>query len=158
MQTLCPNCQQRPPETQVDFDEVMRSRYHVSRSRARGTVRSFASITKYGHTRLCARCAARYQRMVWWRTLGWKMANRGFLGVMLSAVFSLLVLGTPALKGSLLVYVAGGAVLLATLAMLVGSILVIGARIMRPSATRFLLSIPPSDSEQLISRGASRQL
>jgi hypothetical protein len=158
MQALCPNCQQRPQETQVDFDEVTRSRYGVSRSFARGTVRSFASTTTYGHTRLCARCAAGYQRMVRWRTLGWRIANRGFLVVMLGALFSLLVLETPALKGSLLVYFAGGVVLVAALAMIVDSILVIGSRIMRPSATRFLLSISPSDSSQITSRGASRQL
>lgn len=151
MQALCPNCQRRPEATQVDYDEVLRASYHVKRSAGWKTTR-WSSTTRYGRTRLCTQCAAGYQRMVQWRTLGWKMANRGLIVLMLSGVFFSMVVATTALKNSWLAYLAGAVVVLAALAMLVGSGLIISARIMRRSTLRFLSKMPPSNAAQTVLR------
>src|SRR5579859_5552111 len=106
-QALCPNCRQRPPDTNVDFDEVVKARYSRGWSILRGRILSFSSTTRYGHTLLCAPCARHYRRMVQWRTLGWKVSNAGLVGLFLSAVFFAFVVETPALKTSWLAYFAG---------------------------------------------------
>ncbi len=152
MQELCPNCKQRPQEVQVDYDEVTQSNFRVTRSRVRGTVRSFSSTSQYGHAQLCTVCANRYRRMERWRALGWKMANRGLVAVMASGVFFALVVQTPALRTSALAYVAGGVVVLAGLAVLIGAIFVSGGRILRPSATRFLRGAPSATSKRVVTR------
>jgi uncharacterized membrane protein YraQ (UPF0718 family) len=160
MHALCPNCQQRPEDTAVDYDEVVRSSYRVRRSREWRSVRvtrSFSSTSAYGQTRLCAVCATRYRRMVQWRTLGWKMANRGLIALMLSGVFFSLVVATTALKDSWLAYASGGVVALAIFAMLVGCLLIIAARIMRPSAIRFLSRMAPNGAASVATRQYSQQ-
>jgi hypothetical protein len=147
MQILCPNCQQRASDTLVDYDEVMRFRYSVRRASGLPTVRSFSSITKYGQARLCAPCAARYRRMVRLRTVGWKIANPGLVALLLSVLlFGCVVGGTPGLRHSPVAYIVGIPVALAVVAVLVGSSLALVARIMRPSAMRFLLAGAPTSA------------
>jgi hypothetical protein len=148
MQGMCPNCQQRLPDTKVIYDEVMSASYRVHRLRdwwVLQTTRSWHSSTVYGDTRLCAACAARYARMVRLRTLGWKLANYGFLALIVAAIiYGGIVGGTPGLAHSPAAIYYGIPALLAIVAVLVGCVLIVAVRLMRRSTIRFLLREPAS--------------
>jgi hypothetical protein len=139
MEPKCPNCQVRPAAIEVEYDEVLGANFQsVASSRGR-RARSFSSIPIYGHTRLCARCAADYQRMVWLRTTGRRVSNYGFAALLISAVlYGILAAAVPAWRTSILALILASLMALALMAILVGGALFLIGLARRRSVTRFI--------------------
>lgn len=139
MESKCPNCQVRPADTDVEYDEVLSANFRsVASSRGR-RARSFNTITTYGRTRLCSGCAADYRRVVQLRTSGQRIANYGFVGIAVGAI--LFVIGAATVPGwttSAAFLFLAPAMALALLVVVAGSILVFAALARRRSATRFI--------------------
>jgi hypothetical protein len=135
MESKCPNCQVRPADSDVEYDEVLSANFRSEASSRGRRARSFSSLTTYGHTRLCARCAADYRRVVWLRTTSRRIANYGFVGFVVGAIiFGIGAAAVPGWSTSVVVLILA----LALVAVLAGSILVFAALARRRSATRFI--------------------
>lgn len=139
-QTLCPNCQQRFPDTYVNYDELL---YSIFSSQAVGyggyRHRSNRWRSRYGKVTLCAICAARYQRMVWLRTVGWKIANPAFIVLVLGSLFFAYMVATnPSLKSAPGIYLIALPIMIAVVGLAAGCTMALVARVMRPSTVRFL--------------------
>lgn len=139
VQATCPNCHVGLPTEPVEYDEVLVASFSsqaVSRGRH---ARSFRSMSRWGKTTLCARCARNYRRMVRLRILGRRLTNYGFL-VMLGGAVVFVVLSSssssehdiPAALLKLTPIALGFMVLLS------GAGLFLASMLMRKSATRFL--------------------
>lgn len=139
-QELCPNCRTRFPDMPTEYDELL---YSVFSSQSAGRwgrrSRSYRGESQYGKITLCALCAARYQRMVRLRTVGWKIANPAFGVLVLGALlFAYIVAAHPELRGGVGVYLVALPIFGAVVGLAIGCSLALAARLMRPSATRFL--------------------
>ena len=138
MQIVCPNCKTRPASTEVQYDELLASRYSRT-SYAYTTWRSFRSTSDRGSATLCAECAAGFHRMLQLRTLGATIGNRGFLALFGSLVLlAVLVGGFPVMRQGIALDIAFVPLAISALVVLVGSVLALASRAMRPAATRFL--------------------
>jgi hypothetical protein len=122
----------RPAERKVEYDEVIHPSFSAAQESRRFRSYSSRSISSFGSTVLCLPCAAHFTRMVALRTVGRRIANAGFLMLVLGA----LVFGyvSTQAKGQLAPAVALG--LFVTIA---GAMQVTVARLMRPRAMGFLL-------------------
>jgi hypothetical protein len=139
MESKCPNCQVRPAAIDVDYDEILSATFRSEASSRGRRTRSFSGTATYGHTRLCAHCAADYQRMVRLRTTGRRIANYGFAGLVVGAViFGIGAAAVPGLSTSVAGLLLALPMALALLAVLVGSALFFAALARRRSATRFI--------------------
>lgn len=139
MESKCPNCQVRPADTDVEYDEVLSANFRSVASSRWRRARSFSSITTYGHARLCSRCAAEYRRVVWLRATGRRVANYGVVGILVGAI--LFVIGAATVPGwttSAVFLFLVPAMALALLVVLAGSVLVFAALARRRSVTRFI--------------------
>lgn len=139
-QVLCPNCQTRFPDTVVEYDELL---YATFSSQAAGRwgrrSRSYSGESQHGKITLCAQCAARYHRMVWLRTVGWRIANPAIAVLILGALFFAIVASTnPSLKSGFGAYLAGAPIFLGVAGLAIGCALALVARLMRASTLRFL--------------------
>jgi hypothetical protein len=140
MQATCPNCQTRPADTLIHYDELVNRRYQrTSRQSSRGrvTVRSYSSVSDRGETTLCSVCAARYTGMVKMRERGLTLANRGFFALLVCMVLSVIVYNLSAGNGPA-PYVAVALIGLCALAMLAGLAMIAASYLQRGSATRFM--------------------
>lgn len=139
-QTLCPNCQQRFPDKVVDYDEMLYSKFSSQAAGRWGRrSRSYSGESQFGNVTLCAACAARYQRMVRLRNTGWKIANPALIVLVLGAFFFAYMVATnPSLNGAPGVYFIALPIAIAVVGLVVGCAMALTARVMRPSAVRFL--------------------
>jgi hypothetical protein len=134
---LCPNCEQRIPDTGTSYEEVM-TRSRTSRSLGRGLRRINTRTTStYGRVWLCGQCSAAYLRMVALRERGHRLMQRGGIalvvgGLILAVLYAafqgedvaVALISLPALAGALTIIVGGG--------------MLIAARLRRRSVARFL--------------------
>ena len=136
---LCPNCHTRIPDTTIEYDELVASRYSRVSMGYGGNRRSFASLSQRGKETLCAVCAARFHRMARMRTLGAAIGNRGFIALAVTIFLFLFLSGfVPAVHQGVGLYLALTPLALASVAVLLGGALALTSRLLRPSATRFL--------------------
>jgi hypothetical protein len=133
----CPNCRLRPADSQLHYDELVRSRYQRTSYRYGRYARSFSSVSQRGEATVCSACAAGYLRMITLRERGLALANRGFLALLGGMVLLALVYSLSAGKGPVISVVVA-LIGLCALAVLAGSAALVAARFMRHSATRFL--------------------
>lgn len=142
-QILCPNCQQRFPDTQVAYDEVLYSRFSSQAAGYGGyRHRSNRWRSQSGKVTLCFSCAARYQRMVWLRTVGWKIANPALIVLVLGTLFFAFMVATnPSLKNAPGIYLIALPIAVAVVGLTGGCALALAARLMRPSTVRFLKGV-----------------
>lgn len=139
MQIVCPNCKTRPASTEVQYDELVTSRFARSNYGHDYYVRSFRSTSERGAATLCAECAAGFHRMLQLRALGATIGNRGFLALFGSLVLlAILVGGFPAMRQGIAFDIAIMPLGISAVVVLVGSVLALTSRALRPSATRFL--------------------
>ncbi len=141
-QATCPNCHVGLPTELVEYDEVLFSSFS-SQAVARGRyARSFRSMSRWGNSTLCARCARNYRRMVRLRTLGRRLTNAGFLvmlgGVVLFVVLSSSSASAPDIPATLLRLTLAA---LGFMVLVSGAGLFIASMVMRKPATRFLAPI-----------------
>jgi hypothetical protein len=140
MQGTCPNCQIRPADTDVEFHEVLHSRYQ-SRMWAMGwwQDRSIRGFYKSGRARLCARCAANYRRIVQMRTNGMRALNYGFAALLAGAVlFGIGAAAMPAWSAGISGLLLASPMALALLVMLTGGVIYIVGVVRWPAAARFV--------------------
>lgn len=134
----CPNCEERPADTATYYDEVTSFSFRSGGGR-RLRYHSYDKSTKYGNVWLCEPCATAYNRSVKLRQRGTKVANTGFVGLLISALLFLVLYNhAPALHKGALILIPTAPVLLSLLAMLFGSIVALMGRLQRRRATRFL--------------------
>lgn len=141
-QILCPNCRKRFPDTVVDYDELLYSKFSSQAAGRWGRrSRSYSGQSQYGKVTLCASCAAGYKRMARLRAVGWKIANPALLVLVAGALFFAYMVGTnPDLKHAPGVYLIALPVMFGVAGLAIGCALALAARLMRPSAVRFLKS------------------
>lgn len=139
MESKCPNCQMRPADSDVEYDEVLSASFRSDASSRGRRARSFSSTTAYGRARLCARCAAGYHRMVRQRATGRRIANYGLVGTVIGAtIFGIGAAAVPGWSTSAVFLFLIPAMVLALVTLLTGSILILAAYVRRGSATRFI--------------------
>lgn len=144
MQSLCPNCKTHPADTEVQYDELVASRFARTSYGYNYGHRSFGSVSQRGSATLCPACAATFERMTRLRTLGASIGNRGFLALFASVVFLAVAVGGFRLSQGMGLYIASAPLAISAVVVLVGSVLALASRVIRPSATRFLRSQPAS--------------
>lgn len=140
MESKCPNCQVRPADMDIEFHEVLHSRYQ-SRMWAMGwwQDRSIRGFYKYGRARLCARCAANYWHVVQMRTIGMRALNYGFAALLAGAVlFGIGAAAMPGWSTGISGLLLASPMVLALLVMLAGGTLYVVGVVRRPAATRFV--------------------
>ena len=134
---MCPNCDMRYAHTKTYYDEVIAFTFasgggvlHTSSWRRR---------SRFDNIWLCEPCVTAYNRSVKLRQRGTKVANAGFVGLLISALLFLVLYNhAPALHNGALILIPTAPVLLSLLAMLFGSIVALMGRLQRRRATRFL--------------------
>jgi hypothetical protein len=136
---LCPNCEQRMPDTSTAYDEVlMRSATSRSVGRGRHTIRS-RSISTHGNVWLCGQCSAAYKRMVALRERGHRLLRWGAIGLLVGGV--ILALLYAAFQGEDVgVALISLPTIASVLVILLAAAMLTLARIRRPGVTRFLNS------------------
>ncbi len=146
--TLCPNCLERIPDTTVSYEETVFSEMQASedmtfvemRARHFGPRmerRSQRNLVRSGTVTLCSTCAAAYRRCVRLRVIGPRLMNVGVVMMIVFALLYALILPASAQQGASGL-VAGGLVGLGALALLVGAVMYASGRLMRRTATRFV--------------------
>ena len=154
VQTLCPNCHERIPDTTVSYEEAMFSKMQASedttdvemRARHYGPRlerRSQSSVVRSGTVTLCSTCAMRYQRCVRLRTVGIRVMNVGAIGMIVFALIYAVILPARA-QASGAGLAIGALVGLGALTVAVGAVMYISGRAMRRSATRFISKLQTS--------------
>src|SRR5579871_5757072 len=74
---LCPNCEQRMPDTNTAYEETL---VRTSTTTSFGT--RLRWVATYGHVWLCGPCSAAYQRMAEMRALGHRLQRWGAIGLL----------------------------------------------------------------------------
>lgn len=134
----CPNCEERPADTATYYDEVTSFTFR-SGGGFRGRYRSYSKSSKYGNIWLCEPCAAAYKRSVKLRQRGTKLANIGFVALLVSSLLFLVLYNhAPSLHKGAMVLIPTAPVFLSLLAMLLGSVAALLGRFQRKRAVRFL--------------------
>ena len=136
----CPNCDELPADVATYYDEVIAFTF-ASGGGFRYRDRSYSKRTRSGNIWLCQPCAAAYNRSVMLRQRGTKVANIGFVALLISAVLFLLLYNhAPSLHQGALILIPTAPVLLSLLAMLFGALGAVIGRLQRERAVRFLSS------------------
>lgn len=135
--TLCPNCQERIPDTRVSYEEALFSEMRASSVNRMRQTRSQRRLATYGTATLCSSCAAAYERCVRLRVVGRRLMNVGVIVMLAFAILYGLFLSGSAQQGSaglvVAVVIGIGALVLAA-----GAITYFSGRILRRSAARFV--------------------
>jgi hypothetical protein len=136
--TLCPNCQERFPTTDVVVDEVVNARYRSS-GFGRNTRRTYSGKPLYGHLLLCPQCAAAYNRLERLRPIGRRTSNYAFASLFVGAgIYLLGAMVAPALATGPSGLLLAIPFALALLVLIVGLSIVIICRMLGRTALRFL--------------------
>lgn len=124
----CPNCETRSADTATYYDEVTAFTYG-SGGGFRRRYRSYSKSSTYGNVWLCEQCSAAYERSVKLRRRGTKVANIGFVALLISIVLFLILYNhAPSLHEGALVLIPTAPLLLSLLAMLLGSVVALFGR------------------------------
>ncbi len=142
--SLCPNCTSHLADTPITYDETLFAEFRAASMSRRRRGYSSRSITAYGKTTLCSRCAAAYHRNVALRANGRRLANIGLVVMLVAGVLSLFL---SFLSGDARTGIAGlssaGVVTIGVLTLLTGVGMNIVGRVMRRSAARFVETLKP---------------
>jgi hypothetical protein len=135
---LCPNCGQRPGDTNTAYDEVVAS--SVSSSGGFRSHRlSVRAVSTYGRVWLCAPCAAAYRRVVALRARSQQLLRVGGIGLVIGILlFALLYAALQ--RDVALVALLSLPLLAGTLVLLTGIGMLAASRLLKGKATRFLTS------------------
>ncbi len=136
---LCPNCEQRMPDTGTSYDEVlMRSATSRRVGRRMHTISS-SSISTSGRVWLCGQCSAAYLRMVALRERGHRLLRWGAIGLLGGGVILGLLYAAFEGEDVAIALISLPAVVGARVIVLSAAMLTL-ARLRRRGATRFLSS------------------